>query len=177
MTIPDKIAIIRDLITIVALIGGVVVGVRVLAQWAPNIRLAIESWWLDTDKGRIVLRFTLENISRVYVEKNRVLLQVLFYSVEQQSHLSEWVPFTRDAIKPEEQPLEGHAPENILETTDGLYPGERITVDRVLTVPKRDIFLHAALQYTARMRGIKRFLARTFRWNEQWTTTTVIAGN
>jgi hypothetical protein len=175
-TVAIIVAIIRDIIVIAAILSGVVVGVFVLKRWTPNIRLGIDPWWLDVDKGIIVLRLTVENISSVFVEKDRIALQVLPYKIEQQTHLSEWVPFTKKAIKPGEQPIEWHEPENILETTKGLYPGERITVDRMLTVQK-DIFLHAALQHTARMSGIKRFLNGLLRWNEQWTITTIIAGN
>jgi hypothetical protein len=164
------------IINIAVIIGGVAVGIFVLAKWAPNIRLKIDSWWLDTDKGRLVLRLTIENVSIVYVKKNHIVLQVLSYKVEQQTHLSEWVPFTKETIKPEEEPIEWHDPEDILETTKGLYPGEKIIVDRVLTVPKGDVFLHIALQCTAQISVFNRLLAGIRPCNERWTTTTVVAG-
>lgn len=145
----------------------------IFLQISPKVELRILPRWVDPELGRFVLRLEIENTSRVRVKKEVVRLQMLPYSETRQLRLSEWVPFSKESIRKGEEPEKYYDPVEVFGSTLYLYPGEKISVERLECSPDSDKFLHIGLQFRARVL-LRWLIIRVFSKGEQWTTTAII---
>jgi hypothetical protein len=168
---------VKTVFEIGAIVLGAVVVLFVYLSFHPNMALQLQTEWADSNKSVLLIKIEIKNISRVKCEKERVLLQILEYSNDYNTHLSEWVPFDKNSIPPNEQPIEFNEPVSILESTEFWYPGDGVRVERSFKC-KPDRTYKIGLQLLANIsflgRVSKFFRKRNWKNQEQWTTTKII---
>ena len=168
MSIAENIGVIRDIVTIIALLFGGLLGIFVFFQLAPVIQLRIIPNWTDETKQYLLIRFEIENKSRVRVTNPGGKIQVLEHKVTSGAIISNWVPFEEKRIKPEE-PVEWREPVKIFEITKQIFPGEIIVLERLYHVPQNRVILHIGLQVELELSFIGRLVTRK---REPWRQTT-----
>ncbi len=156
-------------------------------DFAPRLRPDIAVAERDSDRGLVVLRLTVENVSRVLVHQvpDGCRLQVVARPLHPGASYDEFVPLSEE--KWDEEGADSHlgewrAPQPILRSTAHWYPGDRISVDHLVAFPSTDSCLQVALQVRGRLPWYVRILmgARAGRDRqrqpkiESWTTTTLI---
>lgn len=167
-------------IFVAAIIGGLV-----FVDWSPKLSLNITHQWVDHQERTCIVRLEVTNLSRVPVIKAFCRFQMLEHSISAQPNLREGVPFSVEYMqeqKPEDHPLAWQKPEEVLLSTSCLYPGETITVERLVAIANPNRYLHVALQFRGSMRWLSRTALRfwgirrsvDFKRHEQWTTTSII---
>lgn len=146
------------------------VGVFVRFDWTPKVKPTLSVQWVDPKRRRYVLRLELENTSNVSVIKRACHLQVLEHSREKQPNMSELVQFDEKA-------------QDVFTSTDFLYPGEKISVERLGQIDDPDIYLHVGLQFEGHLplntRIAFKLQKKALRFasklpNERWTTTAFV---
>jgi hypothetical protein len=173
--------IIQSLLTILAIIIGGFVAIYFFVQLTPKIDLRIIPEWLDKHERKLVVRFEIENKSQVRINVKRIIdnhqneslmirLQILEYVKDNILTLSEWVPFSHDSIRVNENPIEWRDPENICQTTSHIYPGEVVKVDRLYTFPDDRIW-HIGFQLQTEYNWIEKLLV--WKLGKSWTTTKI----
>jgi hypothetical protein len=168
----DALSFVATTIGIVAVVTMALLAFFVRVSFAPVLRLRILPRWSDDTKNFVILRLEVENISRVRVQKQQIRIQALRHKLEMGGLLSEWVPFSRDDIR-DEQPLEWREPVEIFNTTNHIYPGEVLSVERMYHC-EQDTALHVGLQVKAKLGRFSRLATRIRSWNQQWTTTCIV---
>jgi hypothetical protein len=146
MTITEVIGLIADVVTVLAVVIGGVMAVFVYFQLAPVLQLRILPRWSDESKQHLVLRFEIENKSRVRMNSPWGQIQVLKHRVEPAGSLSHWVPFEKGKIKPDEVPIEWLDPVKIFGTTKEIYPGQTIAFEMLYHCPEDSVVMHIGLQ-------------------------------
>ena len=182
---PQFLSVVADILTIIALIIGATFGVFVSVQYAPFVKLRIIPKWMGegNDSDRVILRLEIENVSRVRINNQHIYLQVLEYKLPDNPSvvISEWVPFVEGRYQkpglkePPEVPVEWKEPVPILTTTETIYPGETLVIERSYGFSKNS-FLKVGLQLKAAPANLK-FVQRIIEklnWANQWTTTAII---
>ena len=111
----------------------------------------------------------MENKSRVRANKPRGQIQILEYPFKPGIALSQWVPFDKSAIPPNEQPIEWREPEKIFKSTLQMYPGEVISLERLYHYPQDMVIIHVGLQVQLETGFIGRIITRK---GELWKQTT-----
>lgn len=173
MSFTEVMGLVGDIAVLVAMLLGAGLAVFVFVQFAPSLQLRILPRWADEAKGLIILKLEVKNKSRIRVPKQRICLQILEHEVPAGGSLSEWVPFDKQVILPQEQPKEWHEPVEIFQTTRYLNPGEMLSVEMLCHCPRESV-LHVGLQAKAKF-GILGWLgSRISSWNEQWTSTIIV---
>jgi hypothetical protein len=150
------------------LIGGVA-GIFIFFQLAPILALRILPTWADEKKEHVVIRFEIENKSRVRINRPKIRLQVIEQKVPSSGAISEWVPFKKEAARQNEQPVEWREPIEISETTARMYPSEVIVIERLYQCPQASLILHAALQVEVKLGLWGRIVTRK---TQDWRQTT-----
>ena len=173
MEFTDLIGLMSDIALIIAILIGALLAVFIFVQFAPKLKLRILPHWVDKSKGLLLLRLEVENHSRIRVKKDKILLQILEHEFSAQGYLSEWVPFTNEAIKTEEQPKEWHEPIEIFQSTIYINPEEILSVERLHHCPQNTI-LHIGIQAKVKMGFLGALAAWLRSWDEQWTTTIIV---
>lgn len=169
MSISEIIGTVKDLISILALLVGPVVALFVYFQFAPVLELKIIPTWVDGPRQFLLVRFQIENKSRVRFYSPKGRIQVLEYKIHPGADLSQWVPFEKKAILPTEQPLEWREPVEIVQSTKQIYPGEVISYERLYHRPQDSVILHIGLQVEMKLGLLGRIVTRK---NEMWRQTT-----
>lgn len=83
--------------------------------------------------------------------------------------LSQFVPFSQDAIPEKETPLSWREPSAILTHTKHIYPGEIISYERLYHYPQPAAIIHIGLQLEMRLGP----LGKIATWKrEAWRQTT-----
>jgi hypothetical protein len=134
-----------DYISIVSIVVVVFITVFIYLSFSAKMALRILPTWINS--SQVIIRLEIENTSKVRVKKKLARLQVLPYLIEEQKELSEWIPFSKEKIKVNEQPYIWWEPIEIYECTAYLYPGEIIGIERLFKAPTERIFFHVALQF------------------------------
>lgn len=174
MTLADIVGMVKDLVTILAILTGSVMAVFVYFQLAPVLQLQILPRWADDSKQYLILRFEIENKSRVRMYSPWGQIQVLKYRIEPGSSLSHWVSFGEDAIEPTEPPIEWSEPTKIFTSTREIYPGETISFERLYHFPEDTVILHLGLQVGLELSSWGRIITGKSRAWRQTTTCFVI---
>lgn len=171
------------------LVAALAVGIAAwfYLDFAPRLRPDIKVAERDEERGLVVLRLTVENVSRVLVHQvaEGCRLQVVARPLAPGAAYDEFVPLTETRWREEGEEVHlgpWRAPRSILRTTAHWYPGDRISVDHLVAFPSPDSCLHVALQVRGRLPWYVRVLmgARAGRDRqrqpkiESWTTTTLI---
>ena len=152
-------------------IAGGLIYVFVFNRVSLALHLRINATWIDSTK--VILRFEVENRSRVSLKPKSIKLQILEYPINKRNSLSEWVPFSPDRIHAGEDPLQWNIPVKIFETTKCAYPNDSLAVDRLHSISSKNNLLHVGLQIEAK--SIRLFPRWKIFGNDQWTTTAIIA--
>ena len=165
----DVISLIKDIATILFLFFGALIGVFVFFQFSPVLVLRILPRWTDETRQFLILKFEIENKSRVRANKPRGQIQVLEYAIKSGASLSHWVPFDKNAIRSGELPIEWREPVKILETTKQIYPGGMVSFERLYYYPQDSVIIHVGLQVELELG----FLGRVVNLKgESWRQTT-----
>ena len=156
-----------ELIVIASILQFVwTVGVASVAAWiaakyfkllTPTLKLAIKSRPIQGEDRAIVLELEIENISKAEVVKDKALLKVsrepsLKIDATKTAYClaREFVDFSSGA-------------EEVLTTTERIFPGEMIHVERIYAIEPGDI-LRVGFQFVARP-------SKIFPPGRRWTTT------
>ena len=177
MAIFDVISIVKDIVTMLAVLIGATMAVFVYFQLAPVLQLRILPRWSDENKQHLILRFEIENKSRVRAYKPWGQIQVLKHEIGQESSLSHWVPFTKNAVKPTERPIKWSEPSKIFTSTEEIYPGETIAFERLCPCPEDTVIVHVGLQAGLELNLLERIITRKKKAWQQTTTCFVIKQN
>ena len=174
MTTMEVISLIKDVIILLALLIGGAMALFVYFQLAPVLDLRILPSWTDDTKQFLILKFQVENKSRVRVYSPRGRIQVLKHGIKAGTSMSHWVPFKKNAIIPTEQPIEWHEPVEIFRSTKEIYPGEVISFERLYHCPQEAIILHVGLQVELELHLVGRIATRKAVPWRQTTTCFVV---
>jgi hypothetical protein len=174
MVIVDVISIVKDVITVLAVLIGGAMAVFVYFQLAPVLQLRILPRWSDENKQHLILRFEIENKSRVRADNPWGQIQVLKHEIKQESSLSHWVPFEESAVKPTERPIKWSDPIKIFTSTEEIYPGETIAFERLCHCPEDTVIVHIGLQAGLELNLLERIITRKRKVWQQTTTCFVI---
>lgn len=150
------------------------VAIFIFQQFSPIAQIRIIPRWIDQSSGKFALRIEIENKSKIRIRQKAASLQILSYSLTDRKRLSEWVPFSKDRVIEDEEPLEWKEPENIFRSTVHLYPGEVIVVERLEQIEDPEHFLHVGVQYKSHFK-FRWLVTFALAWEESWTTTAIIA--
>jgi hypothetical protein len=170
-----------NLPSLAILISGFVT-IYFFVRFAPKFDLRIIPEWIDKQEKKIVFRFEIENKSQVRINVKQILvnhkfeslmirLQILEYDKNKTPTLSEFVPFTRESIRENENPLEWKEPEKICQTTRHIYPGEVVRVDRLYTFSEDKIW-HIGFQIQTEYNWIENLFGLR-KLGKSWTTTKI----
>lgn len=173
MSIIEVVSLVKDIATLLALLIGGGLALFVFLQFAPVLDLQILPSWSDEARQFLILKFEVENKSRIRVDKREIRIQVLEHKIQADTSLSEWVPFDKDAIIPTERPVEWREPIEIFRTTKAIDPGEVISVERLYHC-SQDTVLHVGLQVKAKLGIFGRIATRIRPWDQRWTTTRIV---
>ena len=143
--IKDMIAIISGLVTILAILIGSGATLFLFYQLAPVLNLKITPNWTDESKKYAIVKFEVENKSRVRVYNPIIKVQVVEQLIAKNGVLSEWVPFSQLSIRADEKPVKWQEPE-LMSPAKRIYSGETISIERLYQCPKKTMILHMALQ-------------------------------
>ena len=155
---PQTLSVIKDLLTILALIVGSIIALFIYYHFAPVVNLRIIPTWYGETKQILVLRFEIENKSRVRLSRPIVRIQVLEQELNDSKSISQWVPFSKNDIKEEEQPISWQEPMEIFSRSTKLYPGELIAVERLYYYERPAAIVHVGLQIELKMGVIRQLL-------------------
>ena len=174
MTLAEYVGLVKDLVTVLVLLIGGALAIFVYFRLAPVLNLRILPTWADERKQFLILRFEIENKSRVRILAPKGRIQVLKHDIQPGASMSHWVPFTKDAIKSTEQPREWLEPVEILTHTVYIYPGETISFERIYHCPEDTVVVHVGLQVELTLTRWGRLVTRrTQPWRQ--TTTCFVA--
>ena len=148
--------------------------VFVYSGLAPRLDLRILPSWSDESKQFLILKFQIENKSRIRIRRGQIRVQILEYRAHETTFLSEWVPFDEEAIVPTEQPVEWREPVEIFQRLRRIDPGETISVERLYRCPSNRV-LHIGLQVRITPSLLGRIADRIRTRTQQWTTTCIAA--
>ncbi len=168
MSINDALSLINDLVALVALLIGETLALFVFFQLAPVLELRILPSWTDDTKQFLVLKFQVENKSRVRVYNPQGRIQILEHQIPPGASLSHWVPFDKDAVRPSEEPMEWHEPVAIFKSTKQIYPGETISFEQLHHCSQNNVVLHVGLQVRLELGLVGRIVTRK---REPWRQT------
>ncbi len=141
-----------DIFTFLTIVVGGLVTLFVYFQLAPVLSLQITPTWTDPHKHLLLVRFEIENKSRVRLLDPKGMIQILQYTIQPGGSLSNWVPFDKnDEHLKKEQPIEWHDPEIIFESTKQIFPGEKIVNEQIYHVSNKTAIIHIGLQVGMRL--------------------------
>ncbi len=174
-------AIIKDIVTILALIGVAWTAIFIYFKFAPVIKINISDKWVNDNL--VILRIEIENVSKVRVaikkeprrkENANILFQIFRHNITEGLNLTEFLPFTKKWFDKKGYPSSWKEPEIIFETTEWIYPGETIAIERPISTDKGDM-LHVGVQVHAKFGRLE--FAKKRHWEQRWTTTRFIKKN
>ena len=169
MSVADSISLIKDIATLLALIIGAAIGLFVFFQLAPILRLRIVPRWTDGSQQFLVVRFEVENSSRVRAHRPRGLIQVLEHAFQPGMMLSHYIPFEEKEIISTEPPIEWREPAKVFQHTKAIYPGEMILVERLYHYPQESAIIHIGFQVGLSLGLLGRLFTRS---RDAWRQTT-----
>jgi len=169
MTIIEVVGLVKDILTVFAVLIGGLAAIFVYFQLAPVLELRILPRWTDDNKRYLVLRFEMENKSRVRLRSPWGRIQVLKYEMQPGSSLSHWIPFEQSTIRPLELPIAWSDPVQIFTSTHDIYPGETIVFERLYDCPEDTLVMHIGLQVGLKLGVVRRILTGKA---QEWRQTT-----
>ncbi len=175
MSIPEVIGLTSDIVSLFVLGLGAILALFVFFQLAPVLTLRILPSWTSDSKDVLKIRLEVENKSRIGVRYPKFHLQILEHRVEANVALSEWVPFAEVEILPDEQPLFWQDPVQVFGSTNGIYAGEVISIERLYPCQEDSTVIHVGLRVEIKQGFVGRVatVARNKIWT-QYTTVLVV---
>lgn len=160
---------IPQILTLVIIIIGSLLTIFIYFNFAPVIDLNIIPTWCDENNVDLVIRYEIENKSKVRVVKPEILTQLLIYDINMYKTLSEFVPFKQSFIAEREKPIEWSEPNQILTKTKRIYPGEKKIVERFYKIEQNAVAIHIGLNIKMEFGFWGKFVTRK---KEDWSQTT-----
>ncbi len=157
MTTIQIITMIKDLLTIVGIVIGVYLSIRLFRNFAPVVSFKITPVWADQF---VTLKIEIENNSKVLLKVDRgqgIKFKIIPHKLTTIQNLTEFVDI-KDA-------------DIICKTTTSLYPGEVIRIDRLYKC-EPDELLQGIIQFSAAFSFLDKILVNTS--NERWTSTFIL---
>lgn len=148
----------KEIIQLLYLIGGLIVAIFIFLHIAPRIQFSVSHWWPAGVTDICVLKVAITNVSHVLVKKERVLLQVRYHTLAEFPNLTEWIKFDESAAE-------------VFTSTDFLYPGETISVERPIPIPHNQPVAHVGVQFHPALSKFWALVSRVSGRKLQWTTT------
>ena len=145
----------------------------ILSKLIPSVEIRIIPGWVNERDGLLILRIEIANHSLVRIRKQHLWLQCLEKSYPESGRLSEWVPFTRNEINPNEKPIQWNDPIEIFKSTNWLNPGAVINIERLHQFNPNNV-LHLAVKFIARPGFIERYILRMHPPTTSWTATAIV---
>jgi hypothetical protein len=177
MNIADTVSFLKDIATILALLLGAFAAIFIYFQLAPTVELTISPTWADERKEYLLVRFQIENKSKVRLNKPRGKIQILEYPRLENGNLSQYVPFSQATIPESEIPITWREPSAILTHTKQIYPGEIISYERLYHYPQPAIIIHIGLQLEMRLGLLGKIATQKREAWQQTTTCFVVKSN
>lgn len=174
MDAPEIVTLLKDIVTLLAILVGSLAAIFIYFQLAPTVRLTITPTWADDLKEYLLVRFQIENMSRVRLNQPRGKIQILEYDTLNGNMLSQFVPFTKDDYPDREAPVTWREPVGILTHTRQIYPGEIITYERLYHYPQKEVIIHIGLQIELSLGFFGRLVTRKSGSWRQTTTCFVV---
>jgi hypothetical protein len=171
MNVVDIVSLVKDIVTIVAVLTAGIVAIFVYFQLAPVLKLRILPRWTDDTRQFLLIRFEVENSSKVRVSNPTGRIQILEYKPQPLSH---WVPFTENDKRPEEEPIAWRDPVPIFGSTKRLYPGEVITLERLYHCKNEAFAIHIGLQVEVKLGYFGRAVTSRSESLRQTTTCIIV---
>jgi hypothetical protein len=168
------ISLIRDVLPLLALIIGGLFAIFIYSQFAPILNLRIIASWADEDREYLKLKFEIENKSRVRVNSPLARIQMLEHKLTETNLISEWVPFHRDAIKPEEAPIVWREPERVFKSTERIFPGETLSIERLVHCSQDKTILHIGFQVQLELGLLGKLITGRLKAWRQTTTAIMV---
>ena len=169
MNASDTVGLLKDIITLLALGIGSLAAIFIYFQLAPTVNLKILPTWADNAKEHLVIRFEIENKSKVRLNRPRGKIQILEYTIGKSNMMSQFVPFRQEDIPKGERPIEWREPVIILTNTKQIYPGETISYERLYHYPQEAVIIHIGLQIELELSFWGQIVTRK---RESWRQTT-----
>lgn len=144
----------------------------VFYHFAPYVQPRIKYTWVDKERGLVLLQLELENMSKVSLPVEHILLQILEYQYSALVHLTEFVPFKKELVQQDISPESWQDPIRLFGKTLRLLPGELIRGERLHTCSE-DSILHVGLQVRLKLNWFYKRLSRLEK-HAQWTTTAIV---
>jgi hypothetical protein len=91
MSFAEFISLSKDVATLLALLIGAAISLFIFFQFAPVLELRILPAWIDDSKQFLVVKFEVENKSRVRTNKPRGQIQILEYPRRYSKALIEYI--------------------------------------------------------------------------------------
>ena len=134
----ENIGIIKDIITILVLAVGGLLAVFIYVQFAPTFTLRIIPRWMGENDDYFIVKFEVENSSRVRVNRPGRRYQVLKHQTQPGASIFTLGPFAEGRIKSGEERLEWVEPIEIFGSTRQIYPGEKVSAEKLYDCPASD---------------------------------------
>jgi hypothetical protein len=171
------------LISAVAAVSGAIIAF-VKLRVSSIVRMHMFPRWVNEAKQSVILRIEVENKATIRIWKNLIQLQTFEYKLPVDASLSEWVSFTKKAYDdhyekhPEApRPIKGFKePVEIFTSTNHIYPGEVISVERLCPFNTGNI-LQVGVQTSGRLGISGRIRGHAILPVQQWTTTIILSGD
>jgi len=174
MSISDTVGLLKDIVTLLALLIGSLAAVFIYFQFAPTVVLRILPTWADDSRQHLLVRFEIENKSKVRLNRPKGKIQILEYDIGNSGMLSQFVPFQYEDTPQGEEPIKWREPAKILTHTRQIYPGETISYERLYHYPHDAVIIHIGLQIELELSIWGRFVTRKRGSWRQTTTCFVV---
>lgn len=142
----ELIAFVKDVAALLVIFLSGAAAVFVFFRLSPVLSIRVLPRWTDETQQYLVVRFEIENKSRVRANKPTGQIQVLEFAPKPGIFLSHGVPFDANTIREEERPIEWREPVRIFHTTKQIFPGELVSFERLYHYPQANVIVHIGLQ-------------------------------
>lgn len=143
----------------------------------PILDIRIIPRWSEEASDLLIIRIEVENKWKVGLKKQEAFFQILEHHIpDSGALLSGWVPFAKDRILPNEEPIEWREPLKVLTSTKKVESKETIIIE-LLYRPKEQAALHCAFQFVGKLNILARILHMFGAGTDRWTRTIWITRN
>ncbi len=164
---------IKDILLILALVCAPFVTLFVYLKFAPVIKISIDSKRVNDTTVLLIIQIENSSKVRVAIKKDlsnktgsNILLQSFQHNRDEINKLTEFLPFSKEWFEKKNYPGEWGDPEIIFETTEWIYPGEVIAIERPVFHNQSKV-LHVGVQVHARFGLFE--LAPVRHLTQRWT--------
>jgi hypothetical protein len=148
------------LLALISLILAALISLLLFRVAVPVVHIRITPSWAGDAKEVLIVKYEVENKSRVRLKNPTVRLQVIDHALRKDAPVSDWVPFDTQDIGSAEELLSSREAISVFPTTRKIYPQELISGESLFYYLEDSIIVQIALQVTARLNPLARLSAR-----------------